>query len=74
MTSQQNGRRIVPFALLPMLCCVGLPLLVGLTSITVLAWVAGSAIGVLAVAVVLIPLAFRRQRRWPVRPRIGGRG
>jgi hypothetical protein len=73
MTSPHNDRRIVAFALLPILCCVGLPLLIGVTSIAVSAWVAGSAIGVLAASVVLIALAFRRHRRGLARPRIGRR-
>ena len=50
------------FALLPIACCIGLPLLAGVTSVAVAAWVAGSATGALALGVVLFLAARRRHR------------
>jgi hypothetical protein len=69
MTSPRNDRRIVALALLPIVCCIGLPLMAGVTSIAVAAWVAGSATGA-ALAVVLIVLALRRHRRALAGPRM----
>ena len=70
MTSPRNDRRIVALALLPIVCCIGLPLMAGVTSIAAAAWVAGSATRALALAVVLIVLALRRHRRALAGPRM----
>jgi len=48
-------------ALVPIVCCVGIPLIAAGFSVAVAAWVGGIAVGAVVLVAVVVVLALRRQ-------------
>ncbi len=70
MGEKRQSLGLGALALVPIACCIGLPLLVaGGVSLAVAAWTGGIAAAAIALALVLVVFTSRLRRRRSVQPR-----
>ena len=70
MSEKRQSLGLGAFALVPIACCIGLPLLAAAgVSLAVAAWTGGIAAAAIALARVLIVFAKRMRRRRSAQPR-----